>query len=136
LLAGSSDLKDQETVQFRQGCTRLINAFEQMVDPFDLDVFIPHIDKAVQKQLQRSSLIFGSIGQMDKHSLQGQHRVTSSTDQANVMPLVTNPPRFMLLPISSHKEQRKKEFSSQSTEDSGSQQKHPLFVHKTQVTVN
>eukprot|EP00111_Clytia_hemisphaerica_P004311 TCONS_00012305-protein len=135
LLAGSSDLKDQETVQFRQGCTRLINALEQMVDPFDLDVFIPHIDKAVQKQLQRSSLIFGSIGQMDKHSLQGQHRVTSSTDQANVMPLVTNPPRFMLLPISTHKEQRKKEFSSQSTEDSGSQ-KHPLFVHKTQVTVN
>jgi len=49
-------------------------------------------------------LLFGSIAQIEKLGSQSQHRVSSSNEQANVIPMVTNPPRFMLLPISTHKD--------------------------------
>ena len=34
----------------------LIGSLQQFVDPFDLDVFTPHIEKAIQIQLQRSTV--------------------------------------------------------------------------------
>lgn len=133
LLAGNSDLKEKTFVDFRQRCGQFVKTLEQLVDPFDLDVFMPHIEKYVQKQIQRSHLLYGSIAQMDKHSLQSQSRVSTTNEQANVIPLVSNPPRFMLLPISTHKEPRN--LNSVVFGDTHPP-KHPLYAHQLQISVN
>lgn len=51
-------------------------------------------------------VLFGLLSSLDKHSTHSfgvtQRPSPGSHDQHNVMPLASNPPRFTLLPLSSH----------------------------------
>lgn len=52
--------------------------------------------------------MYGLLVQSEKHGTQSRnafHGTSNISDQAAVTPLVPNPPRFMLLPITSHKDQ-------------------------------
>ena len=40
--------------EFKTRGKALIDSFEKFVDPFDLDVFSPHMTSFVNRQLQRS----------------------------------------------------------------------------------
>lgn len=53
--------------------------------------------------------MYGLLVQSEKHGTQSQNALRSTSkisDQAAVTPLVPNPPRFMLLPITSHNKEQ------------------------------
>lgn len=95
-----------EGSEFTNRLEKVLDALESCVDPFDLDVFSPYIATNLNKQLQRCGVLFGVLASLDKHATHSfgvTHRPSSgSYDQHNVMPLAPNPPRFTLLPLTSH----------------------------------
>ncbi|CAL1527327.1 unnamed protein product [Lymnaea stagnalis] len=94
--------------KYQHRCTAVINSLEELVDPFDLDVFSPYIQVNLNKQAQRCSVIFGALYCMDKHGQPslGSRPVLSGQEQHNVLPLSTCPHRFPLLPLSSQQSSR------------------------------
>lgn len=105
-IAGNADTKDETAKLFKKRGNLLVGKLESFVDPFDLDVFTPHMTNFIHRQIQRSWLLLGTISNIEKHSL--PHTVnrpsTVSQEQHNVVPLAPNPVRFMLLPISTQQE--------------------------------
>ncbi|CAH3019344.1 unnamed protein product [Porites evermanni] len=103
ILAGRGEGEGSE---FTNRLEKVLDALESCVDPFDLDVFSPYIATNLNKQLQRCGVLFGVLASLDKHATHSfgvTHRPSSgSHDQHNVMPLAPNPPRFTLLPLTSH----------------------------------
>ncbi|XP_057303058.1 conserved oligomeric Golgi complex subunit 1-like [Hydractinia symbiolongicarpus] len=136
IFGGNTDAKDEALVKYRQHANKLIDELENFVDPFDLDVFTPHINTFVQRQLQRTSLIFGSISSLNKHSLQvSTTRISSlSQEEHSVVQLVSNPPRFMLLPMSGYNSKDKQD-TNKVEYFSQQQQSSPLFLHQSQITL-
>ncbi|XP_048583380.1 conserved oligomeric Golgi complex subunit 1 isoform X2 [Nematostella vectensis] len=107
ILAGrTEDEKVRVTPNFSDRLQTVVDTLEGFVDPFDLDVFSPHITRNLTRQLQRCGVLFGILVTLDKHtnhSFGVTSRSTSgSQDQHNIMPLAPNPPRFSLLPLTSH----------------------------------
>ncbi|XP_020608067.1 conserved oligomeric Golgi complex subunit 1-like isoform X2 [Orbicella faveolata] len=97
---------ENERSEFPDRLDQVTDTLESCVDPFDLDVFSPHISTNLNRQLQRCGVLFGVLSSLDKHSTHSfgvtQRPSQGSHDQHNVMPLAPNPPRFTLLPLSSH----------------------------------
>eukprot|EP00794_Sanderia_malayensis_P009639 gene9639-10626_t len=121
LLGGNSDSTDKIIGAFKNKGTVLVEKLESFVDPFDLDVFTPHMTNFVNRQLQRSWLMLGTLSNLDSHSLPtlASRSSSLSQEQHNVVPLVSNPVRFMLLPISMQSHER----DSQSATTEGFQLK-------------
>ncbi|KAH9518338.1 Golgi transport complex subunit 1 [Bulinus truncatus] len=93
---------------YQQRCQTVIDRLEELVDPFDMDVFSPYIQANLHKQIQRTSVIFGGLYCMDKHGQPslGSRPVLSGQEPHNVLPLSTCPHRFPLLPLSSQQSSR------------------------------
>jgi len=93
---------------YEQRCQKVCGKLEDLVDPFDLDVFTPYLQANLMKQAQRSSVIFGALAQLDKHGVVSSmaRPVLSSQEQHNVLPLAACPQRFPLLPLSSKQSNR------------------------------
>ncbi|XP_031572017.1 conserved oligomeric Golgi complex subunit 1-like [Actinia tenebrosa] len=106
IFAGRSDEPIQESTEsFSVRREAVIDSLEGVVDPFDLDVFSPYLAANLNRQLQRCGVLFGVLVSLDKHSNHSfgvTSRPSGSQDQHNIMPLAPNPPRFTLLPLSSH----------------------------------
>ncbi|XP_065060256.1 conserved oligomeric Golgi complex subunit 1-like [Rhopilema esculentum] len=146
LIAGNTDTKDEVSKRFKKRGSMLVNTMESFVDPFDLDVFTPHMTNFVNKQLQKSCLLLGTISNIDKHTLPTLSSRTSSMsqEQYNVVPFSPNPVRFMLLPISAHQEKsshlRIEDFELEKTHTSEANEKlsikSPLFEHLRQYTLD
>ncbi|XP_072039024.1 conserved oligomeric Golgi complex subunit 1-like [Amphiura filiformis] len=81
---------------------KLIQRFEGVVDPFDLDVFSPHLQANLNRHTNRCTMLLGALASADKH-LYSSHRAASSgfQEQHNVLPLASSQGRFTLLPLSS-----------------------------------
>lgn len=100
--------------KYQQRCQTVLSQLEDIVDPFDLDVFSPYIQANLSKQAQRSSVIFGALCHLDKHgsgsvggSLSGGLRpVLSGQEPHNVLSLISCPNRFPLLPLGSQQSNR------------------------------
>ncbi|GFS14944.1 conserved oligomeric Golgi complex subunit 1 [Elysia marginata] len=100
--------------KYQQRCQTVLSQLEDIVDPFDLDVFSPYIQANLSKQAQRSSVIFGALCHLDKHgassaggSLTGALRpVLSGQEPHNVLSLISCPNRFPLLPLGSQQGNR------------------------------
>ncbi|XP_068741346.1 conserved oligomeric Golgi complex subunit 1-like isoform X2 [Montipora capricornis] len=103
ILAGRGE---DDTSDFTTRREQVLDSLESCVDPFDLDVFTPYIAANLNRQLQRCGVLFGVLASLDKHSTHSfgvtQRPSSGSPDQHNIMPLAPNPPRFTLLPLSSH----------------------------------
>ncbi|XP_047139473.1 conserved oligomeric Golgi complex subunit 1 isoform X1 [Hydra vulgaris] len=117
--------ENPELTQLRTSANKLVKSLEQHVDPFDLDVFTPHIELNIQKYLQKSMLVYGSISSFEKHISQ----VSTSQEQHNVVKMVENPPRFMLLPMSARIKEEDIDSNLGSFEALGS----PILSHQTSV---
>ncbi|KAJ8028956.1 Conserved oligomeric Golgi complex subunit 1 [Holothuria leucospilota] len=79
----------------------VIDTLEGYIDPFDLDVFHPHLQQKLNSHCQRCSLLMGALTNPNKHLL-SSHRAASSTyqEQHNVLPVAGSQLRFNLLPLS------------------------------------
>nr|XP_026692510.1 conserved oligomeric Golgi complex subunit 1-like [Ciona intestinalis] len=90
---GENDL-DEEHPCFTY--TELVDWLEGYIDPFDLDVFSPHLTHNIQRYSARTSTLFGILVSSKVTSSQ---KLFSSKDSHNVLPLMPDCGRFPLLPI-------------------------------------
>ncbi|ELU03987.1 hypothetical protein CAPTEDRAFT_219346 [Capitella teleta] len=99
----------ESTSSYRVACQEVIEGFESLVDPFDLDVFAPYIQGHLQQQTQKCHVLYGALTALDRHP--SNAAMTSSTrslgrgsqqEQHNILLLSSSQTRLPLLPISSH----------------------------------
>ncbi|XP_019615207.1 PREDICTED: conserved oligomeric Golgi complex subunit 1-like [Branchiostoma belcheri] len=87
---------------------RLLEKIENHIDPFDLDVFTPHLSKALDRLTQRCSVMLGVTTSPDRHLAAGRPPgSTGQQEQHNVLPLPPPIPRFSLLPINTRTDSSK-----------------------------
>ncbi|KAG0693651.1 Conserved oligomeric Golgi complex subunit 1 [Chionoecetes opilio] len=100
-------LRDNKKLGTRLTC--MVQELQQKVDPFDLDVFSPHISARVKLAAQRSQVFLGAVVPRDRQVIAGRTpaSTTSSVSHNNALPVVVavEIPRFsnVPLPVSSSK---------------------------------
>ncbi|KAI9554525.1 hypothetical protein GHT06_019798 [Daphnia sinensis] len=82
----------------------LCESLEGRVDPFDLDVFNPHVQNHVKRAVQRLQFVFGPLLTSDRHAILWAARVANPVGSAkpeapSVVGLVSSTPRFLSLPL-------------------------------------
>ena len=70
--------------------TELVDWLEGYVDPFDLDVFSPHLTRNIQRHIQRTSVMFGLLVGQDRAGTSGALKFGVSKDSHNVLPLAVD----------------------------------------------
>lgn len=91
---------EEDTSKLQQS---VLDQIHSLIDPFDLDVFTPYILSALERQLQRSTVLLGLLLALrgSSHLLSGHKPPPSSTQEKHiVIPLFPSTPRFPPLPIS------------------------------------
>lgn len=80
---------------------QVIQNLETQVDPFDLDVFTPHITQRVKLAAHRSQVLLGSVLARDRQTLSTRAPATTASTSNNSLPLVavTEIPRFSNVPL-------------------------------------
>ncbi|KAL4228063.1 Golgi transport complex subunit 1 [Mactra antiquata] len=92
-----------ENKKYQKKIEDVLGKLEEIVDPFDLDVFSPYIQANLSKLLQRSAILLGGLTSLDKSTLYGltsRPSPSSQQEQHNVLLLSTCHSRFSLLPLS------------------------------------
>ncbi|XP_022105215.1 conserved oligomeric Golgi complex subunit 1-like [Acanthaster planci] len=80
---------------------KLVDRLENTIDPFDLDVFLPHLQTNLSRHTQRCTMLLGALASPDKHMYSSHRAVPSGyQEQHNVLPLASSQGRFTLLPLS------------------------------------
>ncbi|XP_064607958.1 conserved oligomeric Golgi complex subunit 1-like [Liolophura sinensis] len=94
---------DKESKTYQKRAKAVISSLEELVDPFDLDVFSPFIQHHLSKQAHRSAVLLGALTSMDKHGTltSSKQPIGSRQEQHNILPLTLSSSRFPLLPLSS-----------------------------------
>ncbi|KAM8946544.1 conserved oligomeric Golgi complex subunit 1 isoform 2-T2 [Pelodytes ibericus] len=94
---------------------QIADQLESCIDPFDLDVFTPHLNANLNRLAQRTSVLFGLLT-----GTENQFTSRSSTlglqETHNVLPLASSQIRFGLLPLSMSSS-RKTKAITRSTEE-------------------
>ncbi|OWK54478.1 Conserved oligomeric Golgi complex subunit 1 [Lonchura striata] len=113
LTAKSEDTKPS---RFKQDSRteKVIDFLEGHIDPFDLDVFTPHLNSNLNRLVQRTSVLFGLLtGTENQYTSRGG--TVSSQELHNILPLASSQIRFGLLPLSMSSS-RKSKSTARSTE--------------------
>ncbi|XP_075701950.1 conserved oligomeric Golgi complex subunit 1 [Rhinoderma darwinii] len=109
LSSRAEDGKTKPDSRIQQVADRL----ESCIDPFDLDVFTPHLNVNLNRLAQRTSVLFGLLT-----GAENQFTSRSSTlgvqETHNVLPLASSQIRFGLLPLSMSSSRKSK---SRTVED-------------------
>ncbi|XP_071619893.1 conserved oligomeric Golgi complex subunit 1 isoform X2 [Heliangelus exortis] len=93
---------------------KVTDFLEGHIDPFDLDVFTPHLNSNLNRQVQRTSVLFGLLtGTENQYT--GRSSTPSSQELHNILPLASSQIRFGLLPLSMSSS-RKSKSAARSTE--------------------
>ncbi|NXM68785.1 COG1 protein, partial [Serilophus lunatus] len=92
----------------------VIDFLEGHIDPFDLDVFTPHLNSNLNRLVQRTSVLFGLLTGTENQYL-SRSGALSSQEQHNILPLASSQIRFGLLPLSMSSS-RKSKSTARSTE--------------------
>lgn len=92
---------------------------EGFIDPFDLDVFTPHMNANLSRLSQRTSVLLGLLTGLEKQY--SARTLVHSQEPSNILPLASTHIRFGLLPLSSSSVRR-----SQSSR--GAPAAHPLVL--------
>ncbi|XP_071095427.1 conserved oligomeric Golgi complex subunit 1-like isoform X2 [Haliotis cracherodii] len=100
IIPRKDDTKTSKTYQKK--AHSICESLEEVVDPFDLDVFSPYMQVNLHRQSQRTAVIFGSLAALDKQSVvsTGRAPAAGQHEQHNVLPLSSCNSRFPLLPLS------------------------------------
>nr|XP_054501318.1 conserved oligomeric Golgi complex subunit 1 isoform X1 [Agelaius phoeniceus] len=113
LTAKSEDTKPSRIKQ-DSGIEKVIDFLEGHIDPFDLDVFTPHLNSNLNRLVQRTSVLFGLLtGTENQYTSRGG--ALSSQELHNILPLASSQIRFGLLPLSMSSS-RKSKSTARSTE--------------------
>ncbi|XP_027027694.2 conserved oligomeric Golgi complex subunit 1 isoform X1 [Tachysurus fulvidraco] len=78
---------------------QICDALESHIDPFDLDVFTPHLNSNLNRLTQRTSVLLGLLTGTEKQFTPRSCNV-SSQEPYNILPLASSQIRFGLLPLS------------------------------------
>ncbi|OXB57684.1 hypothetical protein ASZ78_008245 [Callipepla squamata] len=78
---------------------KVTDFLEGHIDPFDLDVFTPHLNSSLNRLVQRTSVLFGLLtGTENQYT--SRSGALSSQELHNILPLASSQIRFGLLPLS------------------------------------
>ncbi|XP_008933316.1 PREDICTED: conserved oligomeric Golgi complex subunit 1, partial [Merops nubicus] len=78
---------------------KVTDFLEGHIDPFDLDVFTPHLNSHLNRLVQRTSVLFGLLtGTENQYT--SRSGALSSQELHNILPLASSQIRFGLLPLS------------------------------------
>ncbi|NXI63397.1 COG1 protein, partial [Anseranas semipalmata] len=78
---------------------KVTDFLEGHIDPFDLDVFTPHLNSSLNRLVQRTSVLFGLLtGTENQYT--SRSSALSSQELHNILPLASSQIRFGLLPLS------------------------------------
>ncbi|KFQ14692.1 Conserved oligomeric Golgi complex subunit 1, partial [Leptosomus discolor] len=93
---------------------KVTDFLEGHIDPFDLDVFTPHLNSNLNRLVQRTSVLFGLLtGTENQYT--SRSGAPSSQELHNILPLASSQIRFGLLPLSMSSS-RKSKSATRSTE--------------------
>uniref|UniRef100_A0A8C5X8Z2 Conserved oligomeric Golgi complex subunit 1 n=1 Tax=Malurus cyaneus samueli TaxID=2593467 RepID=A0A8C5X8Z2_9PASS len=112
LTAKSEDTKPSRIKDSR--LEKVIDFLEGHIDPFDLDVFTPHLTSNLNRLVQRTSVLFGLLTGTE-HQYTSRGGALSSQELHNILPLASSQIRFGLLPLSMSSS-RKSKSTARSTE--------------------
>lgn len=97
--------KDEAEVgkEFERRYQKILERLESRIDPFDFDVFYPHLQSHLSRKMTRSNVLYGLLGCADKTIVAVTSTSSSQQEQHNILPLSTSQNRFSLLPLSIHR---------------------------------
>uniref|UniRef100_A0A0D9QWL5 Conserved oligomeric Golgi complex subunit 1 n=1 Tax=Chlorocebus sabaeus TaxID=60711 RepID=A0A0D9QWL5_CHLSB len=78
---------------------KVTDHLEALIDPFDLDVFTPHLNSNLHRLVQRTSVLFGLVTGTE-NQLAPRSSTFNSQEPHNILPLASSQIRFGLLPLS------------------------------------
>ncbi|XP_007957875.1 conserved oligomeric Golgi complex subunit 1 [Orycteropus afer afer] len=78
---------------------KVTDYLEGLIDPFDLDVFTPHLNSNLHRLVQRTSVLFGLVTGTE-NQFTARSSTFNSQEPHNILPLATSQIRFGLLPLS------------------------------------
>ncbi|XP_036125075.1 conserved oligomeric Golgi complex subunit 1 isoform X1 [Molossus molossus] len=78
---------------------KVADYLEALIDPFDLDVFTPHLNSNLSRLVQRTSVLFGLVTGTE-NQLTPRSSAFNSQEPHNILPLASSQIRFGLLPLS------------------------------------
>lgn len=87
--------RSQQDPRVQQVCDSL----ESHIDPFDLDVFTPHLNSNLNRLSQRTSVLLGLLTGTEKQFTSRSNSINSQ-EPYNILPLASSQIRFGLLPQS------------------------------------
>ncbi|XP_030064389.1 conserved oligomeric Golgi complex subunit 1 isoform X2 [Microcaecilia unicolor] len=114
----SEDLKGSKSKQDTR-IQKVADLLESHIDPFDLDVFTPHLNSNLNRLVQRTSILFGLLTGAE-NQCSARSAALSSQETHNILPLASSQIRFGLLPLSMSSS-RKARSSSRVTESNRTQ---------------
>ncbi|KAG9264007.1 conserved oligomeric Golgi complex subunit 1 isoform X1 [Astyanax mexicanus] len=77
----------------------ICDSLESHIDPFDLDVFTPHLNSNLNRLTQRTSVLLGLLTGTEKQFTPRSSSI-GSQEPYNILPLASSQIRFGLLPLS------------------------------------
>ncbi|XP_004693526.1 PREDICTED: conserved oligomeric Golgi complex subunit 1 [Condylura cristata] len=93
---------------------KVADYLEALIDPFDLDVFTPHLNSNLNRLVQRTSVLLGLVSGTE-NQFAPRSSVFNSQEPHNILPLASSQIRFGLLPLSMTSS-RKAKLTSRSIE--------------------
>ncbi|KAM9044117.1 conserved oligomeric Golgi complex subunit 1 isoform 1-T1 [Megaptera novaeangliae] len=78
---------------------KVADHLEALIDPFDLDVFTPHLHGNLNRLVQRTSVLFGLLTGTE-NQFTPRSSTFNSQEAHNILPLASSQIRFGLLPLS------------------------------------
>jgi hypothetical protein len=78
---------------------KVTDYLEALIDPFDLDVFTPHLNSNLNRLVQRTSVLFGLVTGTE-NQFTPRTNTFNSQEPHNTLPLASSQIRFGLLPLS------------------------------------
>ncbi|CAI2165489.1 7688_t:CDS:10 [Funneliformis geosporum] len=99
-------LFDAKFLRKEEMFNQLLKAIKQKIDPIDLVVFEPYLNKNVERHYTRSSIMLGLLFQLNPKITDMRRKGVALQDYHNIMAIVPQAARFTLLPIS-HRSNKK-----------------------------
>uniref|UniRef100_A0A3Q4G8K0 Conserved oligomeric Golgi complex subunit 1 n=1 Tax=Neolamprologus brichardi TaxID=32507 RepID=A0A3Q4G8K0_NEOBR len=100
-------------VRTQRGFHETCDWLESFIDPFDLDVFTPHLNASLNRLSQRTLVLLGLLTGSEKQFALRSSSLNSQ-DPYNILPLASSQIRFGLLPLSVSHVQKSKAASRSS----------------------
>lgn len=92
---------------------KVVDFLEGHIDPFDLDVFLPHLNGNLTRLAQRTSVLFGLLADAES-PYTSRSSTFSSQEPHNILPLASSQIRFGLLPLSMSSSRKAKSTAGRS----------------------